>query len=383
MRLVRPALPTVLKAAILVESDDEALQRMAQNGCVVVPAASVGVSFRTLAAGPVETQSQQEQCGREVKPASQPRRLKKTPLLKPGASFDQGVNSGQNDTSSAGGMGSSMALASVLSAVGDHRDPNRKRALWPWEGSFTGADRRRDGHIERADGGTLFLDEITEMRSDAQAKLLRVIEQKSSSRGRHRGDTDRRAIPRRVEPPSEAGYRRGALARGPLLPSKWAFDHTSASAGTRRRLAPVGRHFIRQANHDYCRKVEGIDRECSPALRRYRWPGNIRELHNVVVTAVLLAPSHQISINELPAEIRASTNRENSFLVYLGFPLAEIEKEYIRRTIAFVGGNKSRASKMLRVPRRTLYGKLERQAMHETNGRLNANGYHGPRNGMS
>jgi len=67
MRLVRPALPTVLKAAILVESDDEALQRMAQNGCVVVPAASVGVSFRTLAAGPVETQSQQEQCGREVK----------------------------------------------------------------------------------------------------------------------------------------------------------------------------------------------------------------------------------------------------------------------------------------------------------------------------
>jgi two-component system response regulator AtoC len=142
-------------------------------------------------------------------------------------------------------------------------------------------------------------------------------------------------------------------------------------------------HFIRQANDDLRRKIEGIDHECYQALKKYRWPGNIRELHNVIETAVLLTPSHRISINELPAEIRTSTSRENSFIAYLGTPLYEIEREYVRRTIAFADGNKSRASKMLRVPLRTLYSKLERYTKHQTNGYLNGNGHHGPHNGLS
>ncbi len=252
------------------------------------------------------------------------------------------------------------------------------------KGSFTGADRRRDGHIERANGGTLFLDEISEMRSDAQAKLLRVIEQKKVLRvgGNDEIPIDVRFLAASNRPPKQA------IAEGRLRE-----DLYYRLNGLLITLPPLRErvddlpllvdHFIREANHDYRRKVEGIDHECCQALKRYRWPGNIRELHNVVVTAVLLAPSHELSINELPDEIRRSRTSENCFTVYLGASLDEIEREYIHRTIAFADGNKVRASEMLRVPRRTLYNKLERHAKHEMNGHLNGNGYRGPRNGLS
>ena len=118
-----------------------------------------------------------------------------------------------------------------------------------------------------------------------------------------------------------------------------------------------------------------------PSPGDYRWPGNIRQLHNVIETAVLLEPSNQISLNELPEEIRKSANREGYFTVFLGSPFDEVERELIRRTIAFADGNNARASEILGVPSRTLYGKLERyDARHKSNGRTNGNGYRTPRN---
>ena len=94
-------------------------------------------------------------------------------------------------------------------------------------------------------------------------------------------------------------------------------------------------HFIEQANHDYQRHVDSIDPEFLAALRTYRWPGNVRELRNVFETAVLMTHSTQLSVEDLPEEIKISTNRETSFTVFLGSPLQEIEQEYIRRTIEF------------------------------------------------
>ena len=91
-----------------------------------------------------------------------------------------------------------------------------------------------------------------------------------------------------------------------------------------------------------------------PSPGDYRWPGNIRQLHNVIETAVLLEPSNQISLNELPEEIRKSANREGYFTVFLGSPFDEVERELIRRTIAFADGNNARASEILGVPSRTL-----------------------------
>ena len=94
-------------------------------------------------------------------------------------------------------------------------------------------------------------------------------------------------------------------------------------------------HFIKQANHDFKRQVDGIDPECLCALKIYRWPGNVRELRNVFETAVLMTHSTRLSVTDLPEEIKISTNRQTSFTVFLGSPLHEIEQEYIRRTIEF------------------------------------------------
>jgi DNA-binding NtrC family response regulator len=103
----------------------------------------------------------------------------------------------------------------------------------------------------------------------------------------------------------------------------------------------------------------------------------------VIETAVRLAPSNQISVDELPEEIRTSANHESYFTVFLGSSLDEVEREFIRRTIAFTDGNKARTSEMLGVPRRTLYGKLERyDARHKSNGPANGNGYRAPRNDL-
>lgn len=252
-------------------------------------------------------------------------------------------------------------------------------------GSFTGADRRRQGLIERANGGTLFLDEITEMRSDAQAKLLRVIEDKQvlPVGGIDEIPIDVRFLAASNRPVDQA------LAEGRLREDLYyrlnrLLIHLPPLRERLDDLPLLCAHFIDQANRGHQRRVEGVEDECKQALHNYRWPGNIRQLHNVIETAVLLATSAEISINELPDEIRAAApNHDSCFTVHLGLPLDEIEREYIRRTLAFVDGNKSQASKILKVPLRTLYGKLERYTLHHVNGRAHRNGSGRPPNGFS
>ncbi len=245
------------------------------------------------------------------------------------------------------------------------------------KGSFTGADRRRQGHIERANGGTLFLDEITEMRGDAQAKLLRVIEEKTilPVGGTEEIPIDVRFLAASNRPPDRA-----------IVEGRLREDLYYRLNGLSIQLPPLRERsddlpllidsFIAQANRDHHRRVQGMDDKCRQALGNYHWSGNIRQLHSVIETAVLLAPSNQISVNELPEEIRTSANHESYFTVFLGSSLDEVERELIRRTIAFADGNEARASEILGVPRRTLYGKLERyDARHKSNGRSNGNGY--------
>ena len=248
------------------------------------------------------------------------------------------------------------------------------------KGSFTGADRRHRGLIERANGGTLFLDEISEMRSEAQAKLLRVIEERRVLLvgGTSEIPVDVRFLAASNRTPKQA-ISEERLRADLFYRLNTCTIHLPPLRDRLEDLPMLIDHFIEQANHDYQRQVDSIDPEFLAALRTYRWPGNVRELRNVFETAVLMTHSTQLSVEDLPEEIKISTNRETSFTVSLGSPLQEIEQEYIRRTIEFADGNKARASEMLGVPRRTLYGKLERyNTAHEPNSRSNRNGYRGP-----
>ena len=250
------------------------------------------------------------------------------------------------------------------------------------KGSFTGADRRHQGLIERANGGTLFLDEISEMRSEAQAKLLRVIEERRvlPVGGTSEIPVDVRFLAASNRTPKQA-ISEERLRADLFYRLNTCTIHLPPLRDRLEDLPMLIDHFIEQANHDYQRHVDSIDPEFLAALRTYRWPGNVRELRNVFETAVLMTHSTQLSVEDLPEEIKISTNRETSFTVFLGSPLQEIEQEYIRRTIEFADGNKARASEMLGVPRRTLYGKLERyDARHKSIGRSNGYGYRAPRN---
>ncbi len=180
------------------------------------------------------------------------------------------------------------------------------------KGSFTGADRRHQGLIERANGGTLFLDEISEMRSEAQAKLLRVIEERRvlPVGGTSEIPVDVRFLAASNRTPKQA-ISEERLRADLFYRLNTCTIHLPPLRDRLEDLPMLIDHFIEQANHDYQRQVDSIDPEFLAALRTYRWPGNVRELRNVFETAVLMTHSTQLSVEDLPEEIKISTRNQN------------------------------------------------------------------------
>jgi transcriptional regulator with PAS, ATPase and Fis domain len=228
------------------------------------------------------------------------------------------------------------------------------------KGAFTGADHRHPGLFERASGGTLLLDEITEMHPDTQAKLLRVLEEGTLLR---LGATDEinvdvrvlAATNRRVETAIQGGRLREDLYYRLNVSS----IHLPPLRDRREDLPLLVDHFMRAANEKHRRQVEGLDDECFAALTGYRWPGNIRELRNAVEHAVIFSDSRVLGVKDLPRTIGAIGMPDSSFTIQLGCSLREVTDELIRRTVAYVDGNKLRAAKILGITRHTIYSRLE------------------------
>ncbi len=155
-------------------------------------------------------------------------------------------------------------------------------------GAFTGADRRHEGCFERANGGSLMLDEITEMRPDMQAKMLRVLEQRTILRLGASKETpiDVRVIAATNRPLHHA-LREGQL-REDLYYRLNVF--TVELPPLRERLDDLpllAEHFIQEFNREHKKAIQGIDQECVDALKARPWQGNIRELRNVIQRAVI------------------------------------------------------------------------------------------------
>jgi two-component system response regulator HydG len=229
------------------------------------------------------------------------------------------------------------------------------------KGAFTGADHRHEGCFERARGGTLLLDEITEMRTDTQAKLLRVIQERKLTRvgGTREVPTDVRILAasnRDLDAAvRERRLRQDLYYRLNVLPI-----HLPP---LRERLEDVPllvSDFIQRANRDNHKQVEGIEEDCLEALSRYHWPGNIRELLNVIERAVIVTQSSLLSTRDFPPQIARSVGQDLNFTVRVGCSLRDVQREFVSRTIAYADGNKVRAAEILGVPRRTLYSLLER-----------------------
>ena len=250
-------------------------------------------------------------------------------------------------------------------------------------GAFTGADRRREGCFERANGGSLLLDEITEMRPEMQAKLLRVLEEKRILR---LGASKELPIDVRVFAASNRSLHQAIRERRLREDLYYRLNvYTIELPPLRDRLEDLPllvAHFIREFNREHNKSVEGMGQDCLDALRAHTWPGNVRELRNVVQRAVIRCNSPMLSAGDLPAD-SVRHGSEARFTVQLGSTVYDVERELIVRTIAYAGGNKTRASDILGVSRRNLYNRLNGYAARDQNGHLNGHVYRNGRNGGS
>ena len=219
----------------------------------------------------------------------------------------------------------------------------------------------KPGQIELAVGGVLFLDEVGEMSPSAQAKLLRVLQEREFLR--LGGTRMIRANVRVIAATNRDLHARdGArrVPRGPLLPPAGLRDSAAAAARAARRHPAVERAFLRDIGQSFGRPPAGMTREASQALLAYRWPGNVRELRNVLERAAivceggLIAPEHlsfQQDERPLPA---ATTN------------VKTMERQMVEQVLRECGGNKSKAARKLGLTRKQLYVRLRQYEAVET-----------------
>ena len=231
------------------------------------------------------------------------------------------------------------------------------------KGAFTGADRMKVGKFEAANGGTLFLDEITEIDLATQVKLLRVLESRTIQRVG--GNEDIHVDFRLVAATNRdlAAFVREGKFREDLYYRLNVIDiHLPALKERPGDIALLVSRFIREFSAANGNNVTGIDAKAIKALEDYPWPGNVRQLRNVVEKMCVLSPGGKLSIDDVPVEIlsfgKAASATSESDADDAPATLAETEKDTILRVLAECGNNKSKAAIKLGISRRTLHRKL-------------------------
>jgi DNA-binding NtrC family response regulator len=226
------------------------------------------------------------------------------------------------------------------------------------KGAFTGAISRKRGRFELANTGTIFLDEIGEISLQTQVKLLRVIQEREFERvgGEQPVKVDVRIISATNKDLKEE-IERGSF-REDLY---YRLDVVSIFVPPLRERTddiPLMVHkFIEELAQENNREIEGITNGTLQALMSYKWPGNVRELRNVIESIVVLTKESVITEQDLPSYVRAK-DEKSSLKIPAGIDLAEAEKRYILFTLENAGGNKTKASELLNIGRKTLHRKL-------------------------
>ena len=227
------------------------------------------------------------------------------------------------------------------------------------KGTFTGATTDKTGAFVEANGGTLFLDEVGNLSYDVQVQLLRALQERKVRPlgGAHEIDVDIRLVC------ATNGDLASLVADGQFREDLYhrINEFTIYMPELKDRGADIFRFadlFIKHANADLGRDVIGLDDKASERIASYAWPGNLRELNNVMRRATLLAKGKHIGLSELERSMAPSTPTE---------PLAlhdELtEQQRIEAALRATGGNKSKAAQLLAVDRKTLYNKMKRYGM--------------------
>jgi DNA-binding NtrC family response regulator len=233
------------------------------------------------------------------------------------------------------------------------------------KGSFTGAQARKRGRFELADKGTLFLDEIGEINQNVQIKILRVLQERKFERvgGEETIDVDVRIVAATNRDLQEE-IRKGNFREDLYYRLNVVNIHVPPLRERRDDIPLLAMSFLREFAEENGKKLDGFDPKARQALYAYPWPGNVRELRNSVESAVVMAGSGLVNIDDLPPNVRSSS-KEREVRVPVGSTLEEAEKMLIRETLAAQGGNKSRTAEILGIGRKTLYQKIEEYGIEE------------------
>jgi DNA-binding NtrC family response regulator len=224
-------------------------------------------------------------------------------------------------------------------------------------GAFTGASAAKPGRLEAAHRGTLVLDEIAHLSRDAQAKLLRVIERREFERlgGRKTVRVDARLVALTNVDLDDA-VRRRAFREDLFYRLNVVRIGVPPLRERREDVEPLAEKFLASYAAKHGRPARRFDPAALAALAAYDFPGNVRELANVVERAVIVAEGESVGAGDLPESVRASSSRGARRRT-----LAELENEYIREVLDASGGNKSEAARVLGISRKNLYERLARQ----------------------
>jgi len=232
-------------------------------------------------------------------------------------------------------------------------------------GAFTGAVQDRAGLFESAHQGTIFLDEVGELSPGAQAKLLRVLQDHEVRRV---GSSVSRAVDVRVIAATNRDLRamvREGRFREDLYYRLAVVEIALPSLASRREDLPLlQRYFVQKFASEYKKPISGLTRRAQSRMATYPWPGNIRELENVIGNACMMGEGKFLDVNDLPERLRGELNNE-SLMDEAFLSLEEVQRRHVLRVLELVDGNKVRAAEILGVGRATIYQLLARMKLEK------------------
>ena len=252
-------------------------------------------------------------------------------------------------------------------------------------GAFTGAVSSKPGRFELANGGTLFLDEIGEIPVEMQVKLLRALQESEFERvgGIKTIRVDVRLVAatnRDLKRLISSGtFREDLFYRLNVVPIR-----LPALRERTTDIALLVEHFLVKFNERLKKRVESVHREALDLLLAYPWPGNIRELENVVERAVLFCDTHELNVSDLPPDVRgiaALTNvplpdadlqaalaSEGGLKEHVKVAMSRLERELVSRALQQTGGNVTHAARLLKISRKGLQLKMKELGLREGSG---------------
>jgi two-component system, NtrC family, response regulator AtoC len=229
------------------------------------------------------------------------------------------------------------------------------------KGAFTDAKAAKKGLMELADRGTLFLDEVSEMSLNSQAKFLRVLQERVLRRvgGTRDIRVDLRIIAATNRPlemrVKDGQFREDLFYRLNVIPIL-----IPPLRERRDDIMPLARHFVLDANTRFHKSIKGFTPDAERLMANYQWPGNVREVRNLIERLVILGSSDSIEPQHLPVQFAAQARQPVVTESSGDEPrtLAEVERAYIGQIMQRVESNKSKAAKILGISRQTLRKKL-------------------------